>query len=279
MLRPATRYSNSRTIVTSAILIVIGIFSTAYTSKNPQRYETVSSWFDELTLPVSSSVSSFLTTTASIYSRYVSLLSVQGEYQRVRERVVALEGENVRLLELVNENRQLREILGMSSALALQGGVGAAVIGHNASDRFQSVTVDRGESSGIKVGMAVVDSSGVVGQIVSVSPNSSRILLITDIRSGVDVVIQSSRVRGVVEGLGKVNCNLNYVGKDEKIEVGDRVVTSGADGVFPKGLPVGLVLAAEKVGGRLFQAITLQPYMKLSKLEYVYVITNYSTGH
>ena len=133
--------------------------------------------------------------------------------------------------------------------------------------------MNRGTSHGIRVGMAVVHPRGVVGQVVAVSPNFSHVLLLTDHSSGVDVMTQDSRARGVVEGIGADHCELRYVSKQTPVRVGDTVLTSGMDGVFPKGLLVGSVSKVAVETGTLLQNIEVKVAVDLDKLEEVLVVS------
>jgi len=122
--------------------------------------------------------------------------------------------------------------------------------------------------------MPVIKGNALVGQVVVVSPNTSRVLLIIDHSSGVDSLIQSSRVRGVVEGLGRDVCELRYVPREEEVAIGDRIITSGVDGVYPKGLMVGLVSDVDKGAGSLFWSVKVKPAVNFSRLETVLIITS-----
>jgi rod shape-determining protein MreC len=118
----------------------------------------------------------------------------------------------------------------------------------------------------------VVTHRGVVGRITEVSSYTSKVLLITDMNSSVDALIQRTRARGVVEGRGSSLCELRYVAGSDDVSVGDLVVTSGLCGIFPKGLPIGTVKDVEKDSFGLFQQIELVPSVELNKLEEVSVL-------
>jgi rod shape-determining protein MreC len=120
--------------------------------------------------------------------------------------------------------------------------------------------------------MPVVNAFGVVGRVVSVSPNYAKVLLIIDQNSAVDCLVQRSRDRGMLKGLMSEICKLDYVAKSCDVAVGDIVVTSGLGGVFPKGLPVGQVLTVKEMLGELFKDIEIRPAVDFSKLEEVLVI-------
>jgi rod shape-determining protein MreC len=124
----------------------------------------------------------------------------------------------------------------------------------------------------LKVNMPVVDAKGVVGRLVSVSANYAKVLLLVDQNSAVDCLIQRSREKGIVKGLSSGLCKLDYVVRAGDVVVGDVVVTSGMDRVFPKGLPVGEVVEVEDTPWEFFKDIKVRPMVDFAKLEEVLVI-------
>jgi hypothetical protein len=121
--------------------------------------------------------------------------------------------------------------------------------------------------------MAVVCADGVVGRIASVSPHASRVLLISDHNSGVDALVQRTRARGILEGTLSGMASLKYVKPSEGLEVGDLVVTSGLDGIFPKGLRLGRVVGVTRRESGLFQLAEVVPFVDFSKLEEALILT------
>jgi rod shape-determining protein MreC len=117
----------------------------------------------------------------------------------------------------------------------------------------------------------VLVPEGIVGQVFLVSGNAARILLVSDHNSGVDALVQRSRARGIVQGTVDGGCGLKYVKRTEDLQVGDAVITSGADGIFPKGLPIGRVTSVDKRGRGLFQSAEVQPRVDFEQLEEVLV--------
>ena len=132
-----------------------------------------------------------------------------------------------------------------------------------------------GSNQGIKVEMPVLQADNVVGQVIAVSLNSSKALLITDPSSAVDSIVQNSRVRGTVRGMQRNNlCDLQYVLPEDEVKVGDRLITAGMDKIFPKGLLIGIVNSIEKDTGSMFQKVHIKPSVDFSKLENVLIVTD-----
>lgn len=209
-----------------------------------------------------------------LWTRYLWLLNVEAEKNSLEKRVSELETMNSRLLEYQNENIRLRNILHFAEDYSLKGVV-ANIIGSDTSNWFKTIILDKGKADGIMEGYAVISGNAVVGQVVSVTKNSSKILLLTDLSSAIDTVIQSNRMWGIVEGVGKDDMlELKYVEKRAELDiaVGDRVITSGLDGIYPKGLLIGVIHTISSKENSLFYSIKLKPAVSIKRLENVFIV-------
>lgn len=203
---------------------------------------------------------------------YALWRDLAAQNERLRQRIVELEAEKNRLLEVEATNQRLRELLDFRARLPA-GSLTASILASSASTWFQSIILDRGSSDGVRKGMAVVTPLGVVGQIVSVTPTSSKVLLLADPHSAVDVLVQRSRARGIVSGTVDNGATVKYVKRSEDIREGDRLVTSGADGIFPKGLLVGSVTKVRKNKFGLFQDVTVALAVDPARIEEVFIVS------
>ena len=267
-----TAPQNAKVFVVSALLFFGALFMTSYSARNPVITGKTMGVASELTAPVQSGFHWVYSYLYSHWESYVALLGVVEENERLTHRLTVLESEYSKLLEYQYENQRLRALLDLKDSHAFNGVV-ANVIAHDPSRWADTITVDVGSSQGVKIQMPVVIGDGVVGQVVSTSRNSARVLLVTDPTSGVDAILQESRVRGVVEGRGEFRLFWNYVSNDFEVKVGERVVTSGKDGVYPRGLLLGVVSNVVKTRGNLFQKITVSPSVDFSQLETLMVVT------
>jgi rod shape-determining protein MreC len=179
--------------------------------------------------------------------------------------------ENNRYRELLTTNRRLQKLFQFKETIDYPV-LAVQVIGRDPTGWFKSVIIDKGTKSGLKVNMAVVNASGVVGRLVSVSPKYAKVLLIIDQNSAVDCIIQRSREKSIIKGFTLKICKLDYVVKTSDVVVGDKVITSGMGRVFPKGLPVGEVIGVGSRPGELFKDIKVRPMVDFSKLEELLVI-------
>lgn len=207
-------------------------------------------------------------------------MNLRDENKELKRKVDALSSENSRYRELLATHERLKELLQFKDAIN-RPALAAQVIGRDPTGWFKSIVIDKGERAGLRLNMPVVNASGVVGKIVSVSPNYAKVLLIIDPNSAVDCLIQRSRDRGIAKGVSTEICKLDYVVQSSDVAIRDMVVTSGLGGVFPKGLPVGKITEVKEVPGELFKNIRLRPAVDFSKLEEVMVILkeNKSSNH
>jgi len=209
-----------------------------------------------------------------IIERYVMLVGVQEENQILREIIEELKRERIQLLEQQHENDRLRSLLGFRQGFE-KPLMPAEVIGNDESGWFQTLVIDRGQRDGIQEGMAVITVQGAVGQIMESSRNFSRVLLITDPNSSVAAVVQNTRAPGIVEGAGQKRCALKYMLQSESIQQGDVILSSGVDGIYPKGLPIGSVSRIDRKDAQLFQNVQVEPFVDFRKLEEVFVLVGH----
>jgi rod shape-determining protein MreC len=210
--------------------------------------------------------------TTDVFRHYLWLVNVTRENRRLQERVDQLEERQTRMVELEEQNRRLAELLDLKEALDMT--VAAAdVIASDATGMARTLIVGQGANAGLQPGMGVIATGGVVGKLVASSPNAARVILLNDRNCAIDAFDQRSRTRGIISGLADDGVIMKYVERIEDLKPGDPVVTSGLDGVFPRGLLIGYVSAIERKGPGLFLNVSIKPAVDLRKLEQVLVIT------
>lgn len=264
--------NRARVGIASFLLFCLALFLTAYSSKHPQVASLGSSIIAELIRPFQLVHSGTANSISNFWKTYLDLIGVKEENTKLKQRLELLEAENSKLMEFESELSQLRALLNISKENKLHG-VAAEIIGRSPSN-WEAVVVDKGTLDGIRVGMPALGHKGIVGQVMQVSPNSANILLITDRASAVDAIVQGTRTRGIVEGSTKGSCELRYVLQEDEIKIGDNVVTSGIDSVYPKGLIIGVVVAIRKVTPGLFRSVRVKPAEELSKIERLLIVQN-----
>lgn len=263
--------NSPRLYLLGGALFILSVFLTGYSAAHPWIARIGVHTVGEVVRPLQYVVNGIASTLQQGWSSYVWLIDAEERNTRLMERLEALEAENSRLLEWESEVVRLRQIVGAMEEHQLQG-IAAEVIGHDSTNWVRTITVDKGSLHGVAPGLAVISGDAVVGQVVGASPHTSRVLLLTDHASAVDSIIQTSRVRGVVHGMGKGECELRYVLQEEKVEVGDRLIASGMDRIFPKGVTVGVVSDVSRAGQSMFRRIKVRPAADLTRLETVLVV-------
>lgn len=206
-----------------------------------------------------------------VWSDYLYLRGVRGENRALQEEVGRLRIEQAQMREDANQGRRLQALLAFQQQFISQT-LAAQVLGSSGSDRSRILYLDKGANDGVKEDMAVITPEGVVGKVLRADRNSSQVLAINDATSGVGAVLEKSRLQGVVKGTDAGELRLHYLMLDEKVEVGERVLTSGGDRIYPKGLPVGTVTEVGP-GSDLFFNIRVQPAAQLNRLEEVLIVT------
>jgi rod shape-determining protein MreC len=204
--------------------------------------------------------------------RYDTLAGFRSENDRLRKRLQTLEIERQRLLEAEATNRRLQRLLDFRNELPA-GAITASIIANSATSWFQSCTLNKGSADGLRKGMGVVTPLGVVGKVVAVTGRTAKVLLVTDPNSGIDVLVQRTRSRGIVSGSLESGTVLKYMKRSEDVQEGDRLVTSGLDNIFPKGLLVGTVIKVRKQSRGLFQTVEVWPAVQAARVEEVLVVS------
>ena len=211
-----------------------------------------------------------------IYENINDINNLQEELNLSRSRLVKLENTMVSVEELKRDNIRLRKILG--ERFEMDYVEYAQVVSKDPQNFFMTIVVDKGSANGIEVGMPVIGYSkgikAVVGKIIEVKRNHSKILPLIDQNSQIGAMLDISRNAGVLRGQSIKNtlCYLQFIDKSIEVEEGELVVTSGMGGVFPKGYVIGRVFNVEKKNYGLFHDIYVEPTIDLSSLEEVYII-------
>jgi rod shape-determining protein MreC len=206
-----------------------------------------------------------------IWDSYIQLVDVHRENLSLREDIRTLNQRVLKGNEAIMSIQRLERLLDMKTSINTPT-ITATVIGEDVTSWFRTLVINRGSSSGIREGMAVVAADGVVGQTVKVTASTARVLLLTDHASGIAATIQRSRARGVVKGKGELLCSLEFTTREEDVKVGDMVITSGIGGVFLKGVPIGEVTMVKRGEYGIFQTVTIRPAVNLAHLEEVLVV-------
>jgi rod shape-determining protein MreC len=223
------------------------------------------------------------------WSGYVNLRGVLAENERLKKELGALQVQFQQEQATAARARQLERLLGFQQQIGLQT-ISATVIGAGPSPDFRTLTVDRGSSAGVKADMAVIAPTGVVGRIVTPTGHASKVQLLIDRNAAAAALVQRSRAQGVVVGARGEReddeqvrrpdddlLRMEYVAGTADVRVGDTVVTSGIDKIYPKGFVIGKVESVDR-GTGTYTVIRVRPAVDFSQLEEVLIVTSPSTS-
>jgi len=200
----------------------------------------------------------------SAWTGYFWLRGARQENERLLEKVRQLELRNDAVAQIENENYRLQRLMDFKKTLPVQS-LGARVVG-------------RGSSDGVRVNAPVIGENGVLGRVAVASSRTSQVQLVTDADAAVGALVERTRSQGVISGSGDPLLELKYIGNTDQVEVNDVVVTSGLDGIFPKGLPLGRVVESQK-GKTVFRLVRVQPVADLIHIEEVLVLLASAPAH
>ena len=261
----------NRVVLTGGALIVLSLYLMTAGVRQGDRVGAPARGMLEVLRPVQSGTANFGAGLRSIYHDYLNLVHVREENERLLAELARVKAEQARMAELEAENRHLTELLELRDALGADA-IAANVIGSDATGISHTLILGQGSASGLRPGMAVLSNEGVVGRIIETSPHASRVLLIDDHNSALDGFDQRSRARGIIAGLVDDGVIMKYVDRSQDIKTHDTIVTSGLDGIFPRGLLVGTVSGVHREGPGLFLAVQLAPAVSFRELEQVLVV-------
>ncbi len=206
-----------------------------------------------------------------LWQGYFYLVGVRRENAVLQRQLEEYKQREVRYQEAQQALTRLEVLLDLKRQVALPV-IGARVIAYDPTLWSRSAIINQGKAQGVKEGLPVLAPQGIVGRIVAVYPEYSKVMLIVDRKSGADAMVQRTRIRGMLKGKGGNRCSLEFVPKSADVKVGDLVLASGLVGLYPKGLVFGKVTEANKKNPGVFQEIEVTPSVDLSTLEEVLVV-------
>ena len=247
------RYRN----ITVLLLVIFGqLVLLAWQVRNDQDVRMIRVWTVTAVTPVARVMEWMRGGSIGFLRDYVLLHDTHEQNQRLQAEVDRLKIENNFLKNEVNMAERAKALAVFQEHTPSKT-LAANVIGSGAGTNSKVLFTDRGSTSGVQRGMAVVSPDGIVGTVIESYPTASEILLITDPDFAAGVVTQKTGVRGTLKGQGTPLCKVDYIPFEEKVTVGDWFYTSGDDRVFPRGFPVGIVKAVHP--GQPFQEVLVEP--------------------
>lgn len=265
-------FKRHRIIVVSAALLLFSLHLALTDEREAERGIVVKEVLAATLAPAQKAILGAYNTVTEVLDDYLYLVRLKEENENLKETVEALRQQNNKLAEEVHLNNRLKEVLAYKENAPFETAA-AGIIAFNVDRWTRTVTINKGSAEGVAKDMAIVTSAGVVGRTIDVSEHTSSVLLSTDLRSNIEAIVQRTRVKGVVEGSGAGGLILKYVRQLDDVTLGDKIVTSGFSGLFPKGLVIGEVTKVTKGKDNFFKVIEVSPMVEFGKLEDVLVIT------
>ncbi len=259
-------------------LLIINMVAMAVDARDANgQQKLLRIWTQTFASPLQNASSKASGATSNFFQQIWNFRSTAQENEQLKERVTVLEAELNNTRQAESENERLKQLLQLNEQNDIQS-VPARVIARDPSVWFNTITINRGSTSGVAVNMPVVTGGGIVGRVITVSPFAAQVMLITDEKAGAGGVVGQlgqSGALGSVRGradLGVGLIEMRYVSGLEKVEVNDTVMTTGQDGIYPPGLNVGRVVEVKNGTATQAHQILIQPGAQLDHLEEVAVL-------
>jgi rod shape-determining protein MreC len=262
--------SRHKSLVLLAGVIVLQVLLLAVQIRRDSQGRLIRVWTVGAVTPFERAGATGVGSVRGVWHHYFALQNTSRENERLHHENDTLKLQINQLQGKAAEADRLAALLNFRQAHQNVPMLGARVIGTSADTASQTVYLDRGERDGIRRNMGVITPDGVVGKVIESYRDTSQVLLLTDKDSGVGAKLSESGVQSPVGGVGEPLLAMKYVANDDSVNVGDRVVTSGMDRIFPRDLPVGTVRQIKP--GNPFKQIRLKPAANLESLEEVIVL-------
>jgi rod shape-determining protein MreC len=252
-------------VLVIANIIILSLSSSRYPSYRPGRIALY------VLGPLQEVVTDSIGFARGIWHNYFMLVAVAQENAKLKKSLRREVATNNQWREIELSSIRLRNLLNFQNTFA-EKTLAAEVIAKDPSSWFKAVIINKGRVDGVTKGLPVVIPEGIAGQVTDVSSHYSKVMLIIDRNSAVDALVQRTRARGIIKGSSTGMCLFQYVLHKDDVRVGDKIVASGLDGVFPKGQRIGEVVSVLTRDSAIFHEVKVAPYIDYEKLEEVLVL-------
>jgi len=262
---------NTVVIIIAIAVLVVSFFVFTNTPLFLKSYSVAKTGFGEVSGPLLRIIGKPGEFARYMFNNYIGLVRTNRENADLHNRLARLQMENQKIPQLEHENKRLKTILNLMEQRP-KTMIAARVVGEDIKNWFKCIILDKGKSSGITIKMPVITPSGLVGQVVETDRWVTKVMVINDTNSSVDVYVEGRNTRGILEGTGQTVLKLKYIRKNDEIEIGDKLITSGKDGIYPKGLATGIVTTVNRGKPGIFSEIEVMPFNNFNILEEVLVL-------
>lgn len=253
-----------------ATLAIYGISQKNFQLDDPTFFEKI---VTEVISPLQQGIINSKQSVTSLWDNYLMIVNTSKENDQLSRQVSRLESDISSMEEIRKENLRLKQLLNYSDEL-VHHKVLAQVVGWDSANEFKVIRVNKGTRHGIRVMSPAITDQGLVGYVYRATPNYADILTVLDQNNRVDVLVERTRTHGIVEGVFNFKCALKYVMRNEPVEVGDKLLTAGVGGIYPKGIKVGMVTDIAKENFGMTLNVEVVPSVDFDKLEEVLVLVS-----
>jgi rod shape-determining protein MreC len=266
-------FKNYRTVIFVGAVILAALILLSYSLKYDSGTSVVKKLVLEAAAPVQKFFNASIEGVENAWVRYIHLVGLEEDNQNLKNKIAGLQAELILYKEGYQEAQRLKKLLSLQEDHQYNF-TAARVIGKEQAALSKTLWINKGSAHGLTSGMPVLVPPGLIGRLTDVSWHSSKVLLLIDENSNVDVLIQRTRVQGIVRGAGSHGCVVRYISKIQDVKEGDVVVTSGMSNIFPKGLLIGTVSHVDRMDVGLFLQIRVAPFADFATLEEVLVLAD-----
>lgn len=263
--------SSKTKIVNNLIVAVIAIYGISQKRFDLNETSIFNQVVTEVLSPVQEGIASSKKSLSFLWENYLLIVNTSMQNTVLKKQISRLESDLTTMEEVRKENLRLKRLLNYSDEMSHER-VMAQVVGWDSANEFKVIRLNKGTRQGIKVMAPVITDHGLVGYVYRVTENYADVLTILDQNNRVDVMVERTRTHGIVEGVFNFKCALKYIMRNEPVEVGDKLITAGVGGIYPKGVKVGMITDITKENFGMTLSIEVIPSVDFDKLEEVLVL-------
>ena len=263
--------SSKTKIVNNLIVAILAIYGISQKRFDLNETSIFNQVVTEVLSPVQEGIASSKKSLSFLWENYLLIVNTSMQNTVLKKQISRLESDLTTMEEVRKENLRLKRLLSYSDEMSHQR-VMAQVVGWDSANEFKVIRLNKGSRQGIKVMAPVITDHGLVGYVYRVTENYADVLTILDQNNRVDVMVERTRTHGIVEGVFNFKCALKYIMRNEPVEVGDKLITAGVGGIYPKGVKVGMITDITKENFGMTLSIEVIPSVDFDKLEEVLVL-------
>jgi rod shape-determining protein MreC len=270
-LRRIITESSKVKIINNLLVIILATYGLSQKRFDLEEMTLFQRLVIEVVSPVQKGIMASRSEILNVVDNYFMIVNTSKENEFLKNKIQRLEHDLFIMEETRRENLRLKQMLSYSDELGPEK-ILAQVIGWDSANQFKVLRLNRGSKDGITLMSPVITNSGLVGYIYRVGLNYSDVLTILDPNNRVDAIVERTRTHGIVEGVFNYMCSLKYVSRTEPIELGDRLITAGVGGIYPKGVKVGMITNIEQESSGMTLSVEVTPSVDFHQLEEVIVL-------